>query len=146
VRHMKPEQVETIALPNKAGTVRIEWYGEHHMGCANIAIVPPFPIAGIARFFTTNGSTYYSERTGSLVIRDTSVILKYSLKSHVLEHYVQPPGLYIYGLEEDDAGYNLRLYANFKETQKHIPFGSGEFKPGLGPVERGSFPNARFSF
>ena len=142
---MKPWHVDTLQLPNDSGAVRIEAYGEHHMGCENIAIVPSFPIGGVSRFFATNGSAYYSAHTNSLIIRDACVLLRFNMQSKTLEHFVPPTGWYIGNVEESDAGYHFSLYASFKNSEHRIPFSSGEFAPGFGPVARGAFPSARFS-
>jgi hypothetical protein len=121
----------------------MEDYGEHHMGCPHIEIVPPVPLAGVSRFFTTNGRAYYSAATESVVIYDANVILKFDLKSDEVAHVERPAKWYFAGVEEDETGYRLRLYdSGSKHAERHVPFASADFRPGFGPVKRGVFPSA----
>ncbi len=113
------------------------------MGACHIEIVPPLPIAGVSRFYTTNGKAYYSPFTRSLVIYDATTVLRFDLFKNELMHLNRPEGWYFKSVEEDEESYRLAYYdGNFGRDEQRISRGKIAFEPGCGKVHDGIFPSA----
>jgi hypothetical protein len=140
---VKPEHVTEIVLPLGAGTLRVEDYGEHHMGASHVEIVVPFAIAGVTRFFSTNGRAYYSPATESVVIHDACLVVRHGLRSGQVQSMEHPSAWYFNPIKEDETGYCMSLYDNAsRRTERHVLFDSEQFESGLGTAKTGVFPSA----
>lgn len=140
---MDPVTTTTIVIPGYTQPVIIEDYGEHHMGAEHIEILTPIPIQGVTRFYTTNGRSYFSAFTHSLVIHDACTILRFDLRTLRLSHFLRPVGWYFSAVREDAETLHLSLYSGFgKHREQRIPLGEDSFQPGFGDVWAGVFPSA----
>jgi hypothetical protein len=142
-----PYHTDLVTVPGFSEPVRIECYGEHHMGAEHIEIVIPVPVRGVDRFYTTNGRAYFSTRFSELVVHDACLILCLDLARGTVRHSRPPLPWYIAQLSESEEGYHLELYdGSGGRRVLDIARSAANLPDGFGDIHGGVLPSAYMPF
>jgi hypothetical protein len=128
----------TITSPS-GKSISVEFCGEHHMGADHIEFIPSEPIAGVKRFFATNGTALFNEADLCFYLYDSSLVVRVNSESWTAASLAKPG--------EEISALLVKLRSKFypegrgRETQIKA-LTDGGWQSGLGEAFEGVFPSA----
>lgn len=142
-----PCHTDLVVIPGLTEAVRIEFYGEHHMGAEHVEIALPLPVSGIKRFYTTNGRAYFSTYSNQLVVYDSCLVIMLDLIAGTACHSFPPSSWYFEHFSETSETYRITLYnGNGGRRFLDIARSEANFQDGFGVIQRGVFPSASMPY
>ncbi|MBK1855968.1 hypothetical protein JO972_13440 [Verrucomicrobiaceae bacterium 5K15] len=119
--------------------ISVEFCGEHHMGADHIEFIPSEPIAGVKRFFSTNGTALFNEADACFYLYDSSLIVRIHSESWTATHLADAPEIVYKKLVE----LRSKFYPSGRGGEKQInELTENDWKKGLGAAAEGVFPSA----
>lgn len=134
-----PVYHQSIITSPSGKSMAVEFCGEHHMSANHIEFIPSEPIAGVKRFFTTNGYAFFNEADSCFYLCDSSLVVRVNSKSWTAACLANPG--------EKVSAELLKLRSKFhpegrgSETQIKA-LRDSHWEDGLGAASEGLFPSA----
>lgn len=141
---VSPFAERKINLPS-GQSVRLINEGEHHMGCSVVVFALSTPLAGIERFFTTNGMMLCGDPPDFCFLADGSLIVRIDTQHWTASHIARPAAERFGDLRLEGSALSYELVpvepTSGLESRSITP-DTGDWLAGLGPATEGFFPSA----
>ena len=114
------------------------------MASEHIEFVPSEPLAGVKRFFTTNGRASFNDDDQCFYLQDACMLLRVDSKAWTTSYIERPKDLYFGQISIVGNRLDMELYSGYSGSvpPQSIPMNEVQWIDGLGPAQSGEFPSA----